>query len=608
MRSDWQLDPRHSGSFARLETLLGKLHGFHALIVQHNNPTYRDGLIQRLHVGQMGSDILDLKPLDGFEVFETALTALAGNVSTLHVINLESWDETQRQAFFRGINYHREYIAHQLNATLVLWLVEPHIRAMALQAADFWAWREQVLDFALPLETQPRWEANYQNTTNLDQPAKRQRIQEILDYLATQQDEEPTLTIADMQHELGNLYEQLGEYDDAQQHLHTALAHFAQLDERHAYARVLMDKAYLRFQQGEPAEALDDLQTKVLPWFVKLNDLQQQAETQGRIADILQARGQLDDALNIWQDDVIPIFEKLGDVRSKAVTMGKIADILQARGQLDNALNIRQNHELPVYEKLGDVRSKAVTMGKIADILQARGQLDDALNIRQNHELPVYEKLGDVREKSLAMMKIAEILWQQDAAAHAETVRTYLCQALHNFQTMQMPREIKWVQDKFKITGLPCEGTISPKLFLPLHDGDVLYPEQYAHLFAPSIDDAQRQTTGLHRIDIPYLSANKHLTLWTGFHLPESQSHVQVDRRYFLDLLINSLSLDTPTEKMRVINSFPTLSQYQVDELTKVLTDEKTKFIELSKEYPGDTDKLQDKTVRQWLAWEETHQ
>jgi len=48
----------------------------------------------------------------------------------------------------------------------------------------------------------------------------------------------------------------------------------------------------------------------------------------------------------------------------RAVTMGKIADILQARGQLDEALKIRTDEELPVYERLGDVRSRAVTMGK----------------------------------------------------------------------------------------------------------------------------------------------------------------------------------------------------------------------------------------------------
>ena len=69
-------------------------------------------------------------------------------------------------------------------------------------------------------------------------------------------------------------------------------------------------------------------------------------------------------------------------MRARAVTMGKIADILQARGQLDEALQIRNEEQLPVYERLGDVRC-APTMGKIADILQDRGQLDEALKLLQ---------------------------------------------------------------------------------------------------------------------------------------------------------------------------------------------------------------------------------
>ena len=34
-------------------------------------------------------------------------------------------------------------------------------------------------------------------------------------------------------------------------------------------------------------------------------------------------------------------------MREKAVTMGKIADILQARGELDEALRIRNEEQLP---------------------------------------------------------------------------------------------------------------------------------------------------------------------------------------------------------------------------------------------------------------------
>ena len=92
------------------------------------------------------------------------------------------------------------------------------------------------------------------------------------------------------------------------------------------------------------------------------------------------------------------------------MTLGKIADVLQARGQLDEALRIRQEEQLPVYERLGDVRSWAVTLGQIAYVLQARGQLDEALRIRQEEELPIYERLGDVRERAVTLGKIADVL------------------------------------------------------------------------------------------------------------------------------------------------------------------------------------------------------
>jgi tetratricopeptide (TPR) repeat protein len=134
------------------------------------------------------------------------------------------------------------------------------------------------------------------------------------------------------------------------------------------------------------------------------------------------------------------VYERLGDVRSKAVTMGQIADILQARGQLDEALRIRkeeiyfrlrapgrraekafetwQNLVLPIYEKQGNVSSAAVTQGKLADILEARGQLDEALRIRREYELPVFERLGDVRERAITQVKIAMLLLRMALRRH----------------------------------------------------------------------------------------------------------------------------------------------------------------------------------------------
>jgi tetratricopeptide (TPR) repeat protein len=124
--------------------------------------------------------------------------------------------------------------------------------------------------------------------------------------------------------------------------------------------------------------------------------------------------GEIDAAENLLKE-AAGVFETVGDVRSRAVTMGKIADILQARGQLDEALKIRNEEELPVYERLGDVRERAVTMGKIADILQARGQLDEALRFRME-ESPVYEKLGATRDLLVARTKqaVTRLLRDQD--------------------------------------------------------------------------------------------------------------------------------------------------------------------------------------------------
>ena len=161
--------------------------------------------------------------------------------------------------------------------------------------------------------------------------------------------------------------------------------------------------------RGQLDEALRIRTEETLPVYERLGDVRSKAVTMGKIADIFQARGQLDEALRIHTEETLPVYERLGDVRSKAVTMGKSADIFQARGQLDEALRIRTEEEMPAYERLGDVRSKAITMGKIADIFQARGQLDEALRIRTEEEMPVFVKLGDVREKAVTMGKIAGI-------------------------------------------------------------------------------------------------------------------------------------------------------------------------------------------------------
>ena len=75
---------------------------------------------------------------------------------------------------------------------------------------------------------------------------------------------------------------------------------------------------------------------------------------------------------------------------------------------------------------------------------------------------------------------------------------------------------------------------------------------------------------------------------------------VTVDESNFSDLLKFSLSLNT-MEKKRVIDAIPTLSQFQIDELTKVFTEEREKFKDLAKEHPEDIKKLVAKQQAEWI-------
>lgn len=72
------------------------------------------------------------------------------------------------------------------------------------------------------------------------------------------------------------------------------------------------------------------------------------------------------------------------------------------------------------------------------------------------------------------------------------------------------------------------------------------------------------------------------------------------DENVFLDLLKHSLSLNT-SEKKRVVDAMPTLSQFQVDELQKVFREEREKFRELAWEHPDDIKKLVTKQQQEWL-------
>jgi len=71
------------------------------------------------------------------------------------------------------------------------------------------------------------------------------------------------------------------------------------------------------------------------------------------------------------------------------------------------------------------------------------------------------------------------------------------------------------------------------------------------------------------------------------------------DEKRFVQLLAGSISL-TLTEKKRIIEAIPQLSQFQVDELIKIFEEEKGKFAELEKKHADQVKELEEKHKGSW--------
>lgn len=71
------------------------------------------------------------------------------------------------------------------------------------------------------------------------------------------------------------------------------------------------------------------------------------------------------------------------------------------------------------------------------------------------------------------------------------------------------------------------------------------------------------------------------------------------DEQQFLKLLAGSISL-MRDEKWRIIFAIPNLSQFQIDELVKILEEEKRKFSELSPKHLLQLQKLEQKHAEEW--------
>lgn len=426
------LTPAHFESFSRLCKKVVYGPDFQLLLVDCRNQLLQQQLQKLLsevcQKAGFAENQLSLSA-DIPDVFELQqrLQQLALSHSLIQLTHAAAWfnavpDGKRWQEF----NLLRENIAQSVNCKLVLWLDETAINQMINQAPDWWAWRSGVYTFSsqyLVAQSPPKPNFNHMSRLNLNKTKVVTRIAELRSWL-TQYEHAEIEIAAPLALELGDLYQQLGNFDDA---LNVYESHclplFTRLSDTHSIAITHSNIADIKEARGELNEALDIRLNLVLPVHQKLGNMREIAMAQLKIADTYVELYKLDIALNILLNESLPGFQQIGEARDIALTYGRIADINHMQGNYETELSIRLEKELPAFKELGDVRELVVVQSKIADILAARGSIDEALDIYLDICVPVYEKLGEVIYLAISKAKIAR-LWmirgRPDDVLHAK--------------------------------------------------------------------------------------------------------------------------------------------------------------------------------------------
>ena len=447
----WPFIAAHAADFVRLQRTLTDARGFMLCFLVFSDSAYRNKVAQFLadHFHAHVHVAIDPRePIGTEELFIRLNGGDPGDPSQLS--GLEHWPEGLDNLLGR-LNLRREALAERCRRPVLVWTLSTQVNAVAMRAADLWAWRTGIFQFALPKGPRPSQTPDYSPFFSLaaeDVNKRRSRIERLEGYLAKR----PVMLASDigLLCELGALRLLLrnvagaeAAYAQAQDAcwrigdprlraaVECGLADVLEARDQLAQAQRLREEqvpvlkaardiraaalAQLKIAdglrvRGRFAEAMSILVNEVVPTYERLQDNLSRATALDGVADIHFVAGRLDEALRIHQER-LPIFERLGEQRRQAQAHTQIAAVLFARGQFDEALHTMTVTVLRLWHELADVHASTVAQSRIGDIHQARGELDEAHRIRTEVQLPAFERLGDLRSAAITRGQIATI-WQ----------------------------------------------------------------------------------------------------------------------------------------------------------------------------------------------------
>jgi tetratricopeptide (TPR) repeat protein len=197
-----------------------------------------------------------------------------------------------------------------------------------------------------------------------------------------------------IEHKLGSVHNQLGNYELAECHLQAAFEELESAPDGAAaaaeHAMVTADWSYTVYRRGDAPRALQHaLQATRLA--TSCQDEGAMAQAYNNLGMLERATGELDLALQHLQDS-LGLAEKLGDPGSRAAALNNLARVYAELGQVDPAIHLTQQ-ALELCEQRGDRHRAAALLNNLADLFHAAGREAEAMD-HLRRAVVIFAELG----------------------------------------------------------------------------------------------------------------------------------------------------------------------------------------------------------------------
>jgi len=291
------------------------------------------------------------------------------------------------------LNFKREeLVEHHVKA--VFWVREEELARISLEAPDFFAFRNRVVEFMeVPTAEERRpalvefaLETEYRS---LDEIKRSIELKEKLLYELSAKDEISGYLLGS----LGILYNQIGSYKKSVEYFEKALDITQAIGDRRGEGTALGNLGIAYYALGQVERAIEYYE-QALAISKEIGDRRGEGTWLGNLGIAYFNLGQVERAIECYEQ-ALAIFKDIGDRRGEGCTLGNFGNAYYALGQVERAIEYYEQ-ALAIAKEIGDRRGEGNRLGNLGVAYSELGQMDRSIEYYKQ-ALAIAKEIGDRR-------------------------------------------------------------------------------------------------------------------------------------------------------------------------------------------------------------------